>query len=131
MIFKPGHSVKVKADSREGVVKKINANKIEVFFGLREPVGLFYPEDLEPNAKIWCDISEVGYVEEMLKRLGERSFTDQPLLGLLEEMTPWERYRLLCGWFHGHESWATTHKEKMESQGLYITTDPNANGVLK
>ena len=75
------------------------------------------------------DISEIGYIDEIRQRLGlEKGDTSKD--SLIEKMPPFERVRLICGWYHGDEEWADTFKEYLESQGLYITDNPHACGIL-
>jgi len=75
-------------------------------------------------------IDEMGYVEEMRQRLGLAP-NDTSMDAKIEFMPPMQRVGLITGWEHGSESWAETYREYFESQGLYLTTDPNANGVLE
>jgi hypothetical protein len=70
-------------------------------------------------------IEEIGYVDEIRARL-EYNSSDKEI----ENMEPMERVRLLAGWFLGYESWTDTFKGYFESQGLYLTTNPEADGVL-
>ena len=75
------------------------------------------------------DINELGYVEEMRQRLG-LSRSNTCLDDRIEKMEPMERVRLIAGWINGDPAWADIWKEYFESQGLYLTTNPNAEGVL-
>lgn len=75
-------------------------------------------------------IDELGYVEEMRQRLGldpDDTSRDKEI----ESMSPMDRIRLLAGWFHGDSDWAGEWKHYFESQGLYLTTNPEADGVLE
>ena len=45
-------------------------------------------------------------------------------------MTPIERVELIAGWYLGSGGWAYNFKTYFESQGLFLTTNPDANGVL-
>ena len=74
-------------------------------------------------------IEEIGYVEELRRRLGLKE-DDNSLDNEIEEMDPMERVSLLAGWFLGSEAWAYTFKGYFESQGLFLTTNPEADGVL-
>jgi hypothetical protein len=74
-------------------------------------------------------IEEIGYVEQIRARLG-LGYDDVSLDEEIENMKPMERVRLLAGWVLGSESWADTFKGYFESQGLYLTTNPGADGVL-
>jgi hypothetical protein len=49
----------------------------------------------------------------------------------IEHMTPMQRVRLIAGWTLGSDCWADTFKEYFESQGIYLTIDPNAEGILR
>lgn len=74
-------------------------------------------------------IEELGYVEEMRQRLG-LSEDDESRDKEIEAMDPLQRVRLIAGWYLGDGGWADTFREYCESQGLYLTTDPEANGVI-
>jgi hypothetical protein len=74
-------------------------------------------------------IEEIGYVEQIRARLG-LGYEDTSLDKEIEEMEPMERVGLLAGWYFGYESWADTFKGFFESQGLFLTTNPDADGVL-
>lgn len=74
-------------------------------------------------------IAGIGYVGAMRQRLGD-SAEDTSVDAQILAMTPMERVGLICAWNHGDAVWARIYKEYFESQGLYLTTDPNANGVL-
>jgi len=69
-------------------------------------------------------IDELGYVEEMRQRLGLDE-NDKSKDLEIEEMEPLERVALIAGYELGDSSWAHTFKEWCESQGLYLTTDPD------
>lgn len=74
-------------------------------------------------------IEELGYVPEMRQRMGlDEDCTD--LDKDIECMTPMDRIGLIAGWYLGSDSWAGTFKEWCESQGVYLTTNPNADGVI-
>lgn len=72
------------------------------------------------------NVEELGYVEEMRHRLGVAS-DDTTLDKKIEQMLPMDRVRLLAGWFLGDPRWADTFKDYFESQGLYLTTNPDVN----
>mgnify|MGYP001616372269 CR=1 FL=1 len=74
-------------------------------------------------------INELGYVEEIRQRLGLKS-DDTSRDWQIHGMTPFLRVRLIAGWYHGKPDWADTFKEYCESQGIYLTTDPKANGRI-
>lgn len=74
-------------------------------------------------------IDELGYVDDLRQRLGlEPDDTSQD--AIIEKMTPMQRVRMLAGWHLGDPSWADTFRVYFESQGLYLTTNPDADGVL-
>ena len=75
-------------------------------------------------------IEEMGYVSEMRQRLGiekDDISRDADLLA----MPPMGRVRLIAGWFHGDGRWADTYKSYFESQGIFLTTNPKADGVMR
>jgi hypothetical protein len=74
-------------------------------------------------------IEEMGYVKEMRQRLGLEP-EDIELDGYIESLSPMERVRLIAGWYQGDEKWADAYKEYFESQGIYLTTDANATGII-
>jgi len=75
-------------------------------------------------------IDEMGYVDEMRQRLGlEEGDTRKD--AEIESMSPLSRVRLIAGWFLGYDNWANTFKEYFKSQGLYLTTNPEADGVIE
>lgn len=75
-------------------------------------------------------VDELGYVEEMRQRLGlEEDDTSKD--AEIERMEPMERVELVTGWFLGGRGWADTFKGYCESQGVYLTTDPEANGIIR
>lgn len=75
-------------------------------------------------------IDDLGYVEEMRQRLGVGE-NDTSKDSTIEGMSALERVRLIAGWYHGDGAWADSYREYFESQGLYLTTDPEANGVIE
>jgi hypothetical protein len=76
------------------------------------------------------NIDDLGYVEEMRQRMGLDE-TDKSRDVDIVKMEPMDRVRLIAGWYLGSDDWADTFKEYFESQGLYLTTNPNAKGVLE
>ena len=74
-------------------------------------------------------INELDYVEEMRQRLGLKP-DDTSKDEEIEKLSPFQRVRLIAGWYLGHPDWADTFKEYCESQGIYLTTDPEANGII-
>lgn len=68
-------------------------------------------------------------LKKMRQRLGlEENDTsrDEYLKGL----PPFERVRIIAGWLLGDERWADNFFVWCNSQGLYLTTNPEADGVL-
>ena len=74
-------------------------------------------------------IEEMGYVDVMRQRLGLKK-DDTRKDKVIESMEPMERVRLIAGWYHGNGLWADTYKEYFESQGIYLTTNPAADGII-
>ena len=74
-------------------------------------------------------IEEMGYANVMRQRLGLKK-DDTSKDGDIEKMQPIERVRLIAGWNHGDGLWADTYKEYFESQGIYLTTNPDADGII-
>ena len=74
-------------------------------------------------------IEEMGYADVMRQRLGLKK-DDTRKDRAIEEMEPMERVRLIAGWYHGDGMWADTCKEYFESQGIYLTTNPDADGII-
>lgn len=74
-------------------------------------------------------IDDLGYVEEMRRRLG-LSKDDTSRDKEIEDMDPLDRVRLIAGWHLGDADWADIFKNYFESQGLYLTTDSEANGII-
>lgn len=74
-------------------------------------------------------IEELGYVPEMRQRLGLKE-DDTKRDKEIEAMKPMERVRLVFGWYLGSGDWADTAKEYFESQGIYLTTNPEADGII-
>lgn len=74
-------------------------------------------------------IEEIAYVEEMRQRLGlEKDDTRKDKY--IESLDQFQRVGLIVGWFHGSESWASKYKEYFESQGIYLTTNADADGII-
>jgi hypothetical protein len=62
------------------------------------------------------------YIEEMRQRLGlEKGDTRRD--AEIERMSPYQRFGLLCGWFLGNGSWASTVLEWAKDAGLSVTAD--------
>ena len=74
-------------------------------------------------------VEEMGYIDAMRQRLGLKQ-DDTSKDGDIEKMQPIERVRLIVGWYHGNGLWADTYKEYFESQGIYLTTNPDADGII-
>lgn len=75
-------------------------------------------------------VDELGYIEEIRQRLG-LSKHDTSQDAVIENMKPWLRVRLIAGWYLGDEGWADTFRDYCQSQGLYLTTNADADGVLE
>lgn len=75
------------------------------------------------------EIDDLGYVEEMRQRLGLSKDDTSRDCDILE-MSPIDRVALIAGWYAGSEQWVDTWRSYFESQGLYLTTNPEADGVL-
>lgn len=74
-------------------------------------------------------IGELGYVPEMRQRLGLEG--DDTSFDLeIDRRVPFDRLRLICGWYLGDNGWADTFKEWCASQGIWMTTDGEAPGIL-
>lgn len=76
------------------------------------------------------DIEDLGYVEEMRQRLGLEP-NDFSRDGDILSMSPMRRVALIAGWYHGDEGWAEIWKNYFESQGIYLTTNPNTEGRIE
>ena len=75
------------------------------------------------------NIEELGYIEEMRQRLGGNA--DDPTFDCdILIRSPLARVRLIAGWFLGDEEWADTFKDYFESQGLFLTTNENDEGII-
>lgn len=74
-------------------------------------------------------IDELGYVEEMRQRLGLEK-DDQSADEEILSAKPLDRVSLIAGWYLGDPTWARSFKHYFESQGLYLTTDKEANGII-
>ncbi len=74
-------------------------------------------------------IDGLGYVEEMRQRLGRKE-DDHRVDAAILAMEPMERVELITGWFLGGTGWAESFKSYCESQGVYLTTNPDAEGII-
>ena len=74
-------------------------------------------------------IDEIGYIEEIRQRMGLDE-NDTSADEEIEYMEPMERVRLLAGFYHGNDDWADTWKEYFESQGIYLTTNSDVDGII-
>ncbi len=74
-------------------------------------------------------IEELGYVEVMRQRLGLNP-DDTAMDHEIENMGQFSRLRLIIGWKLGDPYWADYFKDYCESQGIWLTTDPEASGVF-
>ena len=75
-------------------------------------------------------LKEIGYLEEMRQRLGLDE-NDTAKDEAIADMTPMQRVQLIAGWLHGDNFWADTWQDYFKSQGLYLTTNPEADGVIE
>jgi len=77
-------------------------------------------------------IEDIGHIEDIRGRLGvEDSENDTRRDNIILKMSAEDRVRAICGWHIGDESWYDTFKEYCGSQGIFLTTDPEANGILQ
>lgn len=74
-------------------------------------------------------IDEIGYVEELRQRLGLAG-DDDSKDSMIERMEPFQRVRMIAGWYLGDSNWGDTFKDYCESQGVYLTIDADANGII-
>jgi len=74
-------------------------------------------------------IEDLGYVAGMRQMLGVDA-TDASSDAEILARSPLERVQLITEWEFGDALWANIFKGYFESQGVYLTTDPNAHGVL-
>ena len=68
-------------------------------------------------------------IKELRQRYGldeDDASQDEHILSL----SPLERVAMLSGWHLGDPAWASLFKTWFENQGLYLTTNKNADGVL-
>jgi hypothetical protein len=75
------------------------------------------------------EIENIGNLAAIRGRLGveeDDPSKDEEIL----RMTPLQRVRLIAGWELGDEGWADTFKSWFEGQGLYLTTNPEGDGVV-
>ena len=70
-------------------------------------------------------IAELPYIDSMRQRLGLKP-NDSSKDAYIGSLSLFERVRLIAGWEHGDEGWPDTWRDYFESQGLYLTTDPEA-----
>jgi hypothetical protein len=75
-------------------------------------------------------IDEMGYVWEMRQSLGLDE-NDTSRDAEIEAMTPMRRVELVVGWYLGDPKWAVRFRNFFENQGLWLTTNPDADGVMK
>ena len=74
-------------------------------------------------------IKEIGYVREIRQRLGLKP-NDTSSDNEIMVLSAMRRVGLIAGWNLGDDHWAQVFKGYFESQGLYLTTNPDADGVL-
>jgi hypothetical protein len=72
----------------------------------------------------------IGHIKELRQRCWlepDDTSMDDEILG----KSAMERVSMLFGWHFGDPGWAKTVKKWCESQGIYWTENPNADGVIK
>lgn len=74
-------------------------------------------------------IDEIGYLKEIRQRLGLNKDDASEDCGI-SDMDPFHRVAHICGWYLGDNNWASEFKNYCESQGVYLTTNPDADGVF-
>lgn len=74
-------------------------------------------------------VDDIVDIEAMRQRLGLKE-NDTIRDIKIVKMTPFERVKLLAGWYDGNSERAIIWKERFESQGLFLTTNPDADGVI-
>ena len=74
-------------------------------------------------------IEDLGYISEMRQRLGckENETTDDDRI---LEMSPWNRVKLIVGWYLGDPGWADSFKGYCESQGVFLTTNASDTDII-
>jgi len=75
-------------------------------------------------------IDEIGHLYEIRQRLGLDE-ADTSKDDMILKMDPLRRVAKIAGWYLGDEEWAYTFKRWCESQGLYMTKNPDADGVIE
>ncbi len=75
-------------------------------------------------------IEEIGYLGEIRQRLGLNE-NDPRRDTEIEQMSPMRRVRIIAGWYLGDPAWADEFKQYFESQGLYLTSNRLADGVIE
>ena len=75
-------------------------------------------------------LDEIGYLGDIRQRFGAKDENDTSYDAYILKLSAFERLRSLCGWHLGSENWADQFKEYCESQGIYLTVDENADGIL-
>jgi len=75
------------------------------------------------------EIDDLGYVDDMRQRLGVGP-EDESKDHLILKMSPLDRVGLIVGWREGDPYWVDVYKSYFESQGIYLTTNPDAEGII-
>jgi hypothetical protein len=76
-------------------------------------------------------LNEIGYLGELRQRLGAEDENDTRFDNDILKLSPFERVRHIAGWNLGDSYWAITFKHWCESQGIYLTTDADNEGIIK
>lgn len=75
-------------------------------------------------------INEIGYLEEIRRSINVDQYDTSADYEIVN-MRAFDRVKLLCGWYLGDPYWATRFKDICASQGLYLTSNPLADGVIE
>lgn len=92
-------------------------------------LALDLPTEEAAQARPALQWDEIGHVTAMRSWAGATE-SDEEYARQVISWPAMERVKLIWGWHLGDPSWALAAKEFFESQGLYLTTDPTARGVL-
>lgn len=74
-------------------------------------------------------IDDIGYLKEIRQSL-ELDENDSSEDCNILAMEPFHRVSLICGWYLWYDTWASEFKKYCESQGIYLTTNHDADGVF-
>jgi hypothetical protein len=67
---------------------------------------------------------------KVLREYSELEEDDSSQDEMLLALPPMERMEMIAGWHLGDPSWANQFKQWFENQGLYLTTNKDADGVI-